>query len=197
MRSHRWLPLLAAASLAAVVVACGPDTDSDTAPDTADDTATGADDGDQAAPDPAEPEVPSLHAEVDDWDAVIVTISGSDGDEVRVDARVAATDEQRQRGLMHVPEVPDGAGMLFVYEAERTGAFWMKNTLVPLDIAFTGIDGDIRAILTMEPCEADPCPTYDPEVQFAAALEVPAGWFASNGVETGDQLEADPWVPID
>lgn len=168
------------------------------------DATTPADDGDQVAADPDpdapdrpdEPDVPPLHPEVDDWDAVIVTISRADGDDVRVDARVAATDERRQRGLMHVPEVPDGAGMLFVYEHERTGAFWMKNTLVPLDIAFTGMDGDIRAILTMEPCEADPCPTYDPEVEFAAALEVPAGWFADNGVAAGDELEAPRWVPI-
>lgn len=192
----RGLSLLVTAALAVVLLACASDPDPDVTP---------ADDGDQAGVDPDlpdepvetdEPDVPPLHPEVDDWDAVIVTISRADGNDVRVDARVAASDERRQRGLMHVEDVPDGAGMLFVYEHERTGAFWMKNTLVPLDIAFTGADGDIRAILTMEPCEADPCPTYDPEVEFATALEVPAGWFADNGVATGDELEALPWVPI-
>jgi uncharacterized membrane protein (UPF0127 family) len=142
------------------------------------------------------PDVPPLHPDVDGWDATVVTLHGDDGT-VRVDARVAATPEQRRRGLMHVPELPAGAGMLFVFEEERTGAFWMKDTLVALDIAFAGADGTVAAILTMTPCTADPCPTYDPEVAYTTALEVPAGWYASAGVEVGDALSWSEPSPAD
>lgn len=137
-----------------------------------------------------EPDVPALHPDIDAWDAAVVTLRGAAGT-ARVDARVATTPDQLRRGLMHVPEVPDGAGMLFVFEEERTGAFWMKGTLVPLDIAFAAADGTIRAVLTMSPCEADPCPTYDPEVPYTMALEVPAGWFERNGIAPGDRLVVD------
>jgi uncharacterized protein len=151
-----------------------------------------------AATDPpvSTPDVPPLHPDVDGWDATVVTLHGAGGT-ARVDARVAATPEQLRRGLMQVPEVPAGSGMLFVFDGERTGAFWMKDTLVPLDIAFVAADGSIVAILTMTPCTADPCPTYDPEVAYASALEVPAGFFASVDVEVGDALTWSEPRPAD
>ena len=102
--------------------------------------------------------------------------------------RIAEEPEDRRRGLMHVPEVPDGVGMLFVFPEERRGGFWMKDTLVPLDIAFVDAAGGVVAILTMEPCAADPCPEYDPEVAYLVALEVRGGWLAEVGVEVGDTL---------
>jgi uncharacterized protein len=135
--------------------------------------------------------VPPLHPEVDDWDAAVVTLTAADGSTSQVAVRVAATSAQRQRGLIGVRDLPDGAGMLFDYPTERTGGFWMKDTLVPLDIAFAGADGVIRAILTMTPCSDDPCPTYDPEVAYDRALEVPAGWYADEGIATGDRLAVE------
>jgi uncharacterized protein len=135
------------------------------------------------------PLVPALHPEVDDWDAATVTLVTPDGTQAEVAVRVARTPTQRQRGLMRVPEVPEGAGMLFVFEQEGEGGFWMKDTLVPLDIAFAGRDGTVHAILTMEPCTEEPCATYDPGVAYDRALEVPAGWFRSEGIGVGARLE--------
>lgn len=169
-----------------------------------DDPATG-DDADGAAPDDAveddpddggvpdegaddaAPQVPALHPEIDGFDETVVWITTTDGD-VRVDAKVAVEQPERQRGLMEVTDLPGGVGMLFDFGEERAGGFWMKNTLVPLDIAFSADDGEILEILTMEPCEADPCPSYDPGVEYRSALEVPAGWFDQESVAPGDRL---------
>ena len=142
------------------------------------------------------PDVPALHPAIDDLAESVVTILTDDGQEVRVDVKVAATAEDRRRGLMEVPELPEGAGMLFVFEEERSGGFWMWNTLVPLDIAYVGDDGAIVDVLAMDPCESDDpddCPVYPPEASYVAALEVPQGWFTWHGVEPGDRVRwTDP-----
>ena len=80
------------------------------------------------------------------------------------------------------------SGMLFVFPREIKAQFWMKNTLIPLSIAFYGADGRIRRILDMEPCTEDPCPLYDPQVRFKGALEVNRGAFRRWGVRRGDVL---------
>lgn len=149
-----------------------------------------------AQPEPTDPPartdiertVPALHAEVDGWEATTVTLTPPDGEVAHVAARVAVTPEQRRRGLMRVPDVPDGAGMLFLFDRDRAGGFWMLDTLVALDIAFIADGGEVAAVLTMQPCVEQPCPVYDPDVVYRAALEVPAGWFAANGVGVGTQV---------
>ena len=65
---------------------------------------------------------------------------------------------------MNRETLPADAGMAFVYPEDVRGAFWMKDTLIPLSIAFYSGDGRILKILDMEPCKADPCPLYDPGV---------------------------------
>jgi uncharacterized protein len=146
--------------------------------------------------------VPPLHPVIDGWDEVAVVIEAGEGsegrehDRVEVAAKVAVTDAQRQRGLMEVEDLPDGIGMLFLFETERTGGFWMRNTLVPLDIAYLDADGTIGTILAMDPCvaaEASDCPVYTPEDPYVAALEVPQGWFGRAGVDVGDAVRwSDP-----
>jgi uncharacterized protein len=191
---HPAAALVVAAVL--LVVGCGNDPQ-DVPPDAAGPAPATSDRGAGATDQPAAaPDVPPLHPDIDGWDATVVTLRGADAS-ARVDARVAVTPEQLRRGLMHVPVLPAGTGMLFVFEAERTGGFWMKNTLVPLDIAFAAADGTIVAILTMSPCEADPCPTYDPEAAYASALEVPAGWFDRAGIQVGDELTWSEPQPTD
>jgi hypothetical protein len=69
-------------------------------------------------------------------------------------------------------------GMLFVFQADSEGGFWMKNTLIPLDIAFFTADGGFVDALTMVPCVEDPCPTYRPDGSYRYALEAPAGGLA-------------------
>lgn len=144
----------------------------------------------QPVPDRA-PALPPLHPVIDDWDESVVRIRNAGGRTVMVDVKVAVTDQERQRGLMEVEELPDGAGMLFVFEDERTGGFWMRNTLVPLDIAYVGADGTIGTIMAMDPCEAEAaedCPTYVPERPYVTALEVRQGWFADYDVAVGDTV---------
>ena len=77
--------------------------------------------------------------------------------------------------------LPADAGMVFVFSEDHRGPFWMKDTLIPLSIAFYAGDGRILKILDMEPCDADPCPLYDPEVAYRGALEVNQGAFAALG----------------
>jgi len=95
---------------------------------------------------------------------------------------VADNPELRRQGLMGVDHLPRQGGMVFLYAAEARGGFWMKDTLIPLSIAFFDADGLVLATLDMEPCEADPCPTYDPGVAYHGALEVNRGRFADLGL---------------
>lgn len=134
------------------------------------------------------PTVPMLHPSVDSYPAAALQIERSDGEVVPLAVRVADTVARQTHGLMEVEDLPDGTGMLFVYPEDHQRSFWMKNTLVPLDIAFIDEDGQILQILTMEPCEADPCPTYVAEATYRDALEVPAGWFARAGIDVGDRV---------
>ncbi len=88
---------------------------------------------------------------------------------------VADTAERRRRGLMFVEDLGDLDGMLFVFPEERAGGFWMKNTVIPLDIAFFDSDGALVDLLTMDPCREEPCPTYTPSASYRYALEAPRG----------------------
>jgi len=116
-----------------------------------------------------------------------VVIETGEG-EVAVDVEVADSAGERAVGLMNRESLPEDAGMIFVFPEEHAGGFWMKDTLVPLSIAFADADGRILRILDMEPCEADPCEIYDPGVSYRSALEVNRGAFFEWGVEEGDRL---------
>ncbi len=103
-----------------------------------------------------------------------------------VKAEIAATTEERQRGLMFRDSVPDGSGMLFVFEGEPAiRSFWMENTVVPLDIAFIDVNQRIVEILAMEPNTTDLYTSSSPSL---FALEVPQGWFQEHGIRAGDAV---------
>jgi uncharacterized protein len=101
---------------------------------------------------------------------------------------IARTDAERGRGLMYRRSLAAKAGMVFLYPFDHRGGYWMKNTLIPLDIAFYDARGKILRILTMQPCRRDPCRVYDPKVTYRAALEVNAGSFRRWGVRAGDRV---------
>jgi len=101
---------------------------------------------------------------------------------------LARTPAQRSRGLMGRRSLAPLAGMVFQYSSSTTGAFWMKNTLIPLDIAFYDGRGRILRTFTMQPCRTEICPLYDPGDAFRGALEVNAGSFRRWGVERGDRI---------
>ncbi|MEF2098485.1 DUF192 domain-containing protein [Bacillus sp. CFBP9009] len=108
--------------------------------------------------------------------------------ETRLTVQVADTQRKRDKGLMFVGKLPENEGMLFVFPVKIYGGFWMKNTLIPLSIAFLDWDGEILKILHMEPCKEDICPTYDPEISYHYAIEVNLGWFEKNQIKEGDYV---------
>jgi uncharacterized membrane protein (UPF0127 family) len=102
----------------------------------------------------------------------VVQIGNRGEGEVAVDVEVADSDDERAAGLMNRESLPEDAGMIFVFPEDHSGGFWMKDTLIPLSIAFADADGRILRILDMTPCEVDPCRIYDPAVSYRSALEV-------------------------
>ena len=110
------------------------------------------------------------------------------GGQVTVAVELADTPSERERGLMGRRSLDADAGMVFVFPEPVSGGFWMKDTLIPLSIAFYDQDGRILRILDMEPCRQDPCPVYEPGVTYRGALEVNRGAFRRWGVLEGDRL---------
>ena len=114
-----------------------------------------------------------------------VTIAKAAGGVAKVRVEIAETQAQQERGLMYRRHLAPRSGMVFVFASDTRGAFWMKNTLIPLSIAFYDGDGRILRILVMRPCRVTRCPTYDPKVAFRGALEVNRGAFKRWGVHRG------------
>ena len=108
---------------------------------------------------------------------------------VSLDVQVADTPDERQTGLMGRESLSPYDGMAFVWEEPVVSSFWMKDTLIPLSIAFWDDAGRIISILDMEPCTADPCPSYGPDEPFVGAVEVDRGALEERGVTLGDRVE--------
>lgn len=106
-----------------------------------------------------------------------------------ITAEVADTESTRALGLMYRQHMPDEAGMLFVFEQPKMPCFWMKNTYIPLSIAFITATGQISSILSMEPERTDPHCPIEP---ILYALEVNQGWFERNGIQAGDKITGLP-----
>jgi len=106
-------------------------------------------------------------------------------------AEVARTPMQTQTGMMYRREMAQSEGMLFVFDGLERRCFWMKNTLLPLSIAFIADDGRVVSLADMQPqseeshCSAEP-------VRFA--LEMNQGWFAKRGIKPGFKLKGPPFV---
>jgi uncharacterized membrane protein (UPF0127 family) len=111
------------------------------------------------------------------------------GGSVTIRAEIARTEDQRQRGFMFRKEVKDGEGMLFIFDRDQVLSFWMKNTLVPLSVAYISRDGVILEIRDLEPGNLRPVVSSRP---CRYALEVPEGWFGRAGLGPGDRLIAFP-----
>ena len=112
---------------------------------------------------------------------------------------VAATGPQREIGLMHRTQMPDNDGMIFLMPHVETATFWMKNTLIPLSIAFIDKNGVILEIHDMmAPDPANPVPdnqlpiTRSDSDQVAYALETNLHWFSLNSIKPGDKLDPAP-----
>ena len=107
----------------------------------------------------------------------------------RIRAEVVATERERQVGLMNRTTLPAQAGMLFVFEQAGRHCFWMKNTLLPLSIAFIDAEGKILDFAEMKPqTEESHCPSRP----IRYALEMNQGWYRSHGVTVGTVVNGIP-----
>ena len=114
------------------------------------------------------------------------------GQIVTLSIEVADTPEERSIGLMNRESLPADAGMLFDFQADVQVGFWMKNTLIPLSIAFIDKDGVIVHIEDMEPHTRDSHPAARPAKY---ALEVNRGWFRKRGIKPGAKIEGIERAP--
>ncbi len=117
-------------------------------------------------------------------------------DKATLNTKIAATPAQEERGLMYVTHLPDNDGMLFVLPLGYA-EFWMKNTLIPLSVAYIDKNGVILEIHDMRPGDPslpdDQLPrTRSDSDQVQYALETNLHWFSLNGIKTGDKLDPPP-----
>jgi uncharacterized membrane protein (UPF0127 family) len=117
-----------------------------------------------------------------------LVIDASGGEKVEVRVEVADNIFERARGLMDRTTLGENRGMLFVYPEERELSFWMKNTLIPLSIAFIDSERLIIDIQDMKPLDDEP-PHYVSAEPAQYALEVNQGFFEKGGVKVGDRVD--------
>ena len=99
---------------------------------------------------------------------------------------IADSPAERELGLMGRDALPEGRGMLFIFDKPDEYGFWMKNTKISLDIIFLDAQKNIVDILSADPCIKDPCETYMPKAAALYAVEVPGGFANNNGIMMGD-----------
>ncbi len=120
-------------------------------------------------------------------------------DGARVSLELAITDQEKQLGLMFRDTLAADDGMLFIFNADGSLDFWMKNTFIPLDFVWLSAAGDVVDVRAdVPPCRADPCPSYPSAKPARAVLEVNAGFAAAHGVRPGARLQFEnvPGFPV-
>ena len=130
----------------------------------------------------------------DDGDATLstatITLIDGAGKRAELTVELARTAAERSRGLMFRAELEEERGMLFVPGGETRTGFWMKDTKIPLSIAFIASDGTILETQDMEPLSKQ---LHRPALTYRWALEVTQGWFERHGLGAGDRVE----IPAD
>jgi uncharacterized membrane protein (UPF0127 family) len=120
---------------------------------------------------------------------VAIALMGPDGEVAGWCVLLAGTGDQRQRGLMEVTDLGGYAGMLFVWDADSSSSFYMRNTPTPLSIAWFDADGTLVSMADMDPCpDVEGCPTYPSGGSYRFALEVPQGSLEDVGVVGGSRV---------
>lgn len=113
---------------------------------------------------------------------------GNGKEVIDVDVEIADDDEERVQGLMFRKNLNRDSGMLFVFENEGYQTFWMKNTLIPLDMIFIDKGFEIVDIKNAVPCEEEPCKLYKSSKPAKYVLEVNSGFAIKNNVKIGDKI---------
>jgi uncharacterized protein len=126
----------------------------------------------------------------EDFGEVAIAVVNADGEVQGFCVLTAENDDERGLGLMNVTDLNGYAGMLFVWDADNDSGFWMRNTVLPLSIAWFDADGALVSTADMEPCpdSAPDCPTYPPEGPYRFALEVPQGRLEEMGITEDSTL---------
>lgn len=115
-----------------------------------------------------------------------LTIRSYDGSKTAtVTVEVADSPKERDKGLMNRSKLDQDKGMLFVFKEPAMLSFWMKNTLIPLDILFFDANGEFVSATQMTPCTKDPCTQYKAQSQAQFALEVNPDFRKANGIGVG------------
>src|SRR5271165_3727900 len=109
---------------------------------------------------------------------------------VPLTVEVADTPQASENGLMFRDSLPQDHGMLFIFEEPKKASFWMKNTKIPLSIAYIDSNGRILEIRSMKPLDETVVPSSSDEVAYA--LEVNQGWFARHGISSGAIVDGIP-----
>lgn len=124
------------------------------------------------------------------FDEIAFTVTDPKGAMATWCAMLAATDDQRALGLMLQEDLRGYDGMVFRYDELVDGGFWMKNTIIPLAVAFFDAEGDFVSAQGMDPCppEADQCPVYRPEAPYRFAIEVERGGLGALGIGPGSKV---------
>ncbi|MDR1326064.1 MAG: DUF192 domain-containing protein [Treponema sp.] len=117
-----------------------------------------------------------------------LSVETAAGVSIPISVEIAIDNEQRAQGLMNRKSLEDGKGMIFVFDRDQIMSFWMKNTLIPLSIAFISSDGRILEIHDMEPLDLN---STRSNRSARYALEVPQGWFSRAGISVGDHVRLD------
>lgn len=124
-----------------------------------------------------------------DFPSTRAIVTAADGTTCELCLWLADTVEDRARGLMSVTDLGIGDGMAFRYPAPETGTFWMRDTVLPLTIAFFAPDGSYMNAFDMEPCTSLTCLSYPTATDFLVAVEVEQGRLAELGLVEGSTLE--------
>ena len=110
-------------------------------------------------------------------------------EKICIDAEVADSPEERTQGLMFRESLPQNHGMIFIFEGEGIYPFWMKNTLIPLDIIWLNENKEVVKIMQTLPCMEEPCEIYNPEVQARYVIEINGGFAEENNIQVGDSAD--------
>lgn len=183
--------------LVVAVAACGgddtPDTSDTSAVETAEapsstllvTTTTSAPSGEEACP--------AATGDLARFGSTSITVIAPEGDAVARCVLVADTADLRNRGLMGVTDLQGFDAMVFAYADTSWGGYWMKDTPMPLTIAWIGVDGEVVGTADMAPCldRGSDCPSYDPGAEYRWAVEVPQGGLDELGLVDGAVLDVE------
>jgi uncharacterized membrane protein (UPF0127 family) len=115
-----------------------------------------------------------------------LTITTAAAKQIIIRTELAKSEQEQRVGLMFRKTLADGAGMIFIFPSDRVLSFWMKNTLIPLSIAYISRDGTIAEIHDMTALSTR---AIQSRRSLRYALEVPQGWFTKMGIAEGDKID--------